>query len=60
MCQTTLQLERNRMTELQTDSVLRAAKALMEMGVSVRAGEWDECVSAASIALAASEKITIE
>jgi hypothetical protein len=48
------------MTELQTDSVLRAAKALMEMGVSVRAGEWDECVSAASIALAASEKITIE
>lgn len=48
------------MTELQNDQVLRAAKALMNMGVSVRAGEWDECVSAASIALAASEKVTID
>ena len=60
MCQTRLQLERNRMNELQNDQILRAAKALMNMGVTVRAGEWDECVSAASIALAASEKVTIE
>ncbi len=49
------------MTELTNESVLKAARALMEMGVSVRAGEWDECVSAAAVALAAtSEKVTIE
>ena len=49
------------MTELANESVLKAAKALMEMGVSVRAGEWDECVSAAAVALAAtSDKPTIE
>lgn len=48
------------MNELQNEQVYRAAKALMNMGVTVRAGEWDECVSAASIALAASEKVTID
>jgi hypothetical protein len=44
------------MTEQTNESVIRAAKALMEIGVTIRTGEWDDCVSAASIALAASEQ----
>lgn len=49
------------MTEITNESVLKAAKALMDMGVSVRAGEWDECVSAAAVALAATnDKVSID
>ena len=49
------------MTEFNNESVLKAAKALMDMGVSVRAGEWDECVSAAAVALAATtDKVSID
>lgn len=47
------------MTEMSNEAVIRAAKALMDMGVTVRAGEWDECLSAASIALAATDKASI-
>jgi hypothetical protein len=52
--------ERSHMTDMSNDPVIRAAKALMDMGVSVRAGEWDECLSAASIALAATDKASID
>jgi hypothetical protein len=48
------------MTDMSNKPVIRAAKALMDMGVSVRAGEWDECLSAASIALAATDKASLD